>query len=269
MRTIVSSPGSGAGTSTGTYASRPAAGSVGRVYYASNSVYPFLDDGTLWRPIIRGKLGYEPSLTGFTEYRQNGLAAATLAVTAGQLAFTFTSNGGAEDLRCAAKSFVGALRVEMFFRFATLPQSGAGAAIMGIGFRDSTTGRVEVCEIEVPQLGSGAAAEIKRHRATASNTTATPVYTFSASLTSILANTQNSGVLGANGIWMAAISDGAGGKSYEFSLDGVNWVPIANLTTAANDFLAADQYIISAWTSTITLSAQVQGAYFYSIKENP
>jgi hypothetical protein len=55
--TVPASPG---GTSIGTYASRPAAGTAGNRYLSTDGAIEFVDNGTAWQPILDGTLGTQP-----------------------------------------------------------------------------------------------------------------------------------------------------------------------------------------------------------------
>lgn len=73
----------GGGAAVGTFAARPAPGSAGQQYFATDGVIgQWVSDGTLWRPMIAGVLGYEvPSLAdfnaaGWTTFNAGGISVA-------------------------------------------------------------------------------------------------------------------------------------------------------------------------------------------------
>ena len=58
--------GGGAGVTVGAYATRPAAGTSGRLFYPTDGPIAFADDGSAWRPILqRQLLGTQPPLATF------------------------------------------------------------------------------------------------------------------------------------------------------------------------------------------------------------
>jgi hypothetical protein len=70
---------------SGTYAARPAAGTLGRMYYCTDgSPVVFYDDGTAWRPIVNGTLGTESApANSLAGYAVLNLQAGTVADAAG------------------------------------------------------------------------------------------------------------------------------------------------------------------------------------------
>jgi hypothetical protein len=55
-----STGGGGSYLPPGTYASRPAAGTAGRIYYTTDGAIAYMDNGSSWQPIIDGVLGTQP-----------------------------------------------------------------------------------------------------------------------------------------------------------------------------------------------------------------
>lgn len=87
------------GASVGTFAARPAAGTSGRIYIATDApVGMSVDDGTQWRPMLSGMIpGIQPPAAATFSTSVN-ITSQTLADASGSLLYTDTVNGPASPL---------------------------------------------------------------------------------------------------------------------------------------------------------------------------
>ncbi len=128
--------GGGGGMTTGTFASLPSAGTAGRTYYFTDSVYDFAyDTGSAWQYFRDGKRMYDPTLQSWSWVNQGSAAVST-------------SNGG---IRMTAG--VGSIsnNVHLYVKTAPSPPYTVTVAFIadyfsvdymeyGVGWRDSAAG---------------------------------------------------------------------------------------------------------------------------------
>jgi hypothetical protein len=150
-------PGGGGSSSTGTYASRPAAGTAGATYRPSDSWTGFVDDGAAWRPLIQGVAGVQPpAASTFTALN----ASATSALTddnGSLIASDDTLNNTLPNYRIWHKSLSGATAVEaLWWPAPTLNNVNAAAQCYtfgGICLRESSTGKLAVFQTFIAPIG--------------------------------------------------------------------------------------------------------------------
>lgn len=238
------------------YGNRPAAGIAGRLFQASDGGPLWLDTGSVWRPRIDGLLGHQPPAAAGWTSRSHGGIATTLVDEIGALAFIFSNSASApEEVRIASKAAPSApYRVEAHLRALW---SAAGTQLFGIGFRQSSDGRVELL---CATGAAGATMRLTRHRATASNTGAAPSYSFDSE------SSQNWAFGIADSVWLAITRDAAGNRGFEWSPDGKHWTVLIDMAVATNGFIAPDEVCLTSWVSGGT-NAYVQGAIIDSYRE--
>lgn len=253
-----------ADTSIGVYASRPAVGTAGHRYITTDGYTEFVDDGSLWRPMIFGRLGYEPpSVSGWTTYSHGGISGAQVPVNSvGAIINQFNNyNSGAEEMRVTTHAMPGgAYTLTAFIRPL---QSSAGVLIFGLTFRQSSNGSVENYGVEQ----AGSTLTLNRHRATASSTGTGPTYTFNADTQNTTVFT-NTGLAGISGIWLRITDDRAGTRQCYFSIDGVTFFEALTIKVTGNTFITADEAGITSWGSGVSPGGGYIGAIYYSLKEN-
>lgn len=251
-------------SSLGIYASRPAAGSVGKRYIATDSFAEFFDDGSVWRPLIFGRAGYEPpSVGGFTNYSHGGIMGAEVPTNnVGTIQYVYDNyNGAGEEVRTSVHNMPGgAYSLTVFVRI--LP-AVSGTLTAGLTFRQSSDGSIEQFCI-ASTTGSFL---ISRHRATASGTGTSPTYTFNSDVTNT-SNWFNTGTSGLTGLWMRITDDRAGTRQFYFSLDGLTFFEALSIKVTGNAFITADQAGFHSWCSSCSPGGGYVGAIFYSLKEN-
>lgn len=100
MGLIVNGGGGGGGGVTynavGTFASRPAAGTSGRIYVPTDGPITFLDDGSAWRPYVSGMMlgTAPPAAAGWTSL---GVGSPTVADSFGSLFISQTTGNSSAD----------------------------------------------------------------------------------------------------------------------------------------------------------------------------
>ncbi len=136
-----------AGGGYGAYAARPAPGTVGKIFIASDGIVPFVDDGTNWRPFIRGVPGGEVapgnSIAAFT---QVGYAAPdAVNVQGGCLFFQQNTTLGNTDALLGYEvslPVVGATPRQSTIHVIPHWSGGGQRAQLGIWARDSVSGKI-------------------------------------------------------------------------------------------------------------------------------
>jgi hypothetical protein len=260
-----------ASTQIGTYAARPNAGNEGSRYLATDSLAEWIDDGTEWRPLVASgsSLGYEPPLANtFTTYSNLGIAGAqTPTKINGTLNATFNNyNNVPEELRTSVRNMpAGPLTLTVFVRPIL---SISGTLLVGIGFRDSSTGAVEQLLLEMSSVSTSSGTfRFVRHRATANNLSTGPTFSFNSQVANSTP-TFNTGIGGVAGVWLRITDDRAGNRGFWFSLDNLNWFELIDLRVTGGGFLTPDQVGIASWVSNAAPGGGNVGGLFYSYKES-
>lgn len=124
----------------GLYASRPAAGTAGKMYIPSDGWVPFVDDGANWRPYLNGRVGMQPpAAAGWTIVNAAG---GTLADDHGTLLYTAPSlnNNTSSNAATACRSLPATpFTLTVGFKYNGAPLNVTG---VGLAYRDSGTGRL-------------------------------------------------------------------------------------------------------------------------------
>jgi hypothetical protein len=137
--------------STGTYASRPAAGTAGNVYYPNDAWTSFVDDGSAWRPVIQGVAGVSPpAASNFTAI--NASATSALADSNGALVASDSSlNNTLPSYRVWHAALSGATAVEaLWWPCPTLTDIDGDLQTYtfgGICLRESATGKLALFQL--------------------------------------------------------------------------------------------------------------------------
>lgn len=195
-------------TRYGTYANRPAAGNIGCRYIASDGRVEFVDDGSVWRPLISGVPGTQPGLVAsFTTLG----ASWTFADQTGGIVATSATNARLSALVVAKPA---AVTTVAHVRWAANGSSAATSPPgIGIAVRDSAGGKLTTYFFYV-------------------ETVAGPPTLFSevdhwTNLTTASATAKaQTAVLGYNngGLWLRFRDDGATTHFFDYSSNGVDWV---------------------------------------------
>ncbi len=228
------------------YASRPAAGTAGRVFVPSDGLTTFVDSGSAWRPIINGSVvgTQPPAAASFTLVQSTGLTnVATLTDQTGALKLAWSGEGDAgssEPIRYAYKAApadgAGGYRVTAHFR-PVLPTNIAGTfnLLVGLGFRQGSDASIELMEV----CFTPTAASLMRRRFTSSGTGIAPTFTFSA----LAQGDADFPFL--KDFWLRVEHTVSGGRSFYISTDGLNFKKFTDATSAGNDFITPTQVFFS------------------------
>ena len=247
-------PGGGGGGVTplrGTYASRPAAGTSGTLYFASDVNAFYFDTGSTWVPISEIRKTAPPAVSTLTWVNQTGQGGALARdLNAGGFEMVAIPNGGGNSrhlLNQAVPStpytFVAKLRINLW-------PSGAGNVIGGIVFYESATGK----GIEFSMYTTSTSTVHMQNTKFTSTTGTFTAYSDGAVQPNIESQF----------IWLAQRDDGTN-LTWMYSLDGDGWqrwdIPRtrANFLTTAPDFLGIVADMPSV-TDSNTTSYTVTGA---------
>lgn len=202
----------------GTYASRPAAGTAGNLYFCTDSPMVFLDTGAAW--VQHGPFfSYTapPLVSTFSAVNAGGRTTTTTDSKGGIL-MVATDGANADDYRLIKKSTPGAahtLIVHLLPSLEPLNYSGAGVC-----WRASSTGNAQFYGVIV---NTNNAVLICRNES-ASGNGASPTFTTGTDLSSI--SLMNTASLGA-GLWLKLADDGTTNRTFSVSTDGINWMVTA------------------------------------------
>lgn len=130
---------SGGGASVGTFASRPAAGTAGRIYIATDSpIAQWVDDGSAWRPMLLGQaLGTQvPAASSFTTFGGGSFQMYDLAGT-----INFSATGNSQTSLCGG--VVSASGSSLYVEGSVISTIGSGASYCDpqVFLRESSTGK--------------------------------------------------------------------------------------------------------------------------------
>jgi hypothetical protein len=206
--------GGGGSVTMGAYASRPAAGNAGAVYYSTDSVIVSVDNGTVWKEYFQGRLLTPPVLGDFTSVN---LGTATTDTTKGGVYFrdqvTSTDNMRIYKKSAPATPYV----VTACFIINWPPVSFHSA---GLVFRQSSDGKLAVLGFDVANIVSAKW---------------TSVTSFSSSYTSIGSSTTPAN----RPYFWFRIADNGTNRTVSISNDGVHFYDWH--TVGRTDFLTADE----------------------------
>jgi hypothetical protein len=226
----------GGGVLSGTYASRPAAGSAGRVYYPTDSLYnQLIDNGTSWDHFYLGRKMTPINLASFAWVNQGG--SATVDTTYGY-AYIMADNGGnSANMRILKQSLGGLPRT-----ITTLVQSamlgGNNLTEAGLVLRESSTGKLVTFAI-------GATGTLHTYSRPNPTTSPTDIHHF-----------DNNYEMKAS-VYLRLVVTSTTRTCY-FSMDGQHWIqPWAADTLAANFTTAPDEVGFEAdgWNGVYNIGA--------------
>lgn len=208
-----------AGSSRGTFASRPAAGVAGRIYFATDAPIVSHDNGSSWATYQIGTppLTAPPAVAGFTAINAGGRTT-TSTDSFGGIKMVAIDGANVSDYRLrkvTAPVVAYSLTVHLV---ASLPFNYAFA---GICWRNSTTGNCIVFGLITYTSTAFGGGDIFARYITADSNGASPAYTDST--TKILDALPP---LGTGGIWLRLTDDLATTRTYEVSLDGINYLTL-------------------------------------------
>lgn len=137
-------------TQYGTFANRPAAGNIGNRYISSDGRIEFVDDGTVWRPLIAGTPGAQPPTIASASWTTFGTAA-TFTDATGTIKGVNAGTPGAIAGITVPKAATNTTILHM--RFLANGDVAVDNLVAGIAVRDSGGGLVSTWELELEQFG--------------------------------------------------------------------------------------------------------------------
>jgi hypothetical protein len=201
----------------GAYASRPVAGTAGRVYMPTDGGIQFVDNGAAWQPILDGTLGTQPPATG--TFTQSHFTTGTTAADSNGAVRLANVNGVAADqfqsLLVSGVAPSTAYTLTVSFRalialIATSEFSNVGICITdGTKFEGMRIGYLDT--IQVVQYNT--------------------YNSFNQNLNSSVMPWPGGGAR----MWMKLKNVNGGNRTWSFSVDGVNYYTL--ITEAAGTFM--------------------------------
>jgi hypothetical protein len=225
----------------GTFASRPAPGTSGSIYLCTDGPLSFFDDGTVWQPYLGSMpLVAVPLTSSFVAINAGGRST-TESDSKGGIFMNMTNGVAADDFRLIKKSSPGGAYTHTVHMIPTIQAVNFSGA--GILWRQSSNGTCQFFGIFWDTAVTGLVAVIIRTE-TASNTGASPTFTFSSD---VLAPTVLLQSMFSLGIWLRQVDDGTTNRTWSYSLDGQNFVQLA--TTGRTVTITPDE--IGLWVGNV------------------
>lgn len=224
--------------SSGAFGSRPAAGTAGRLYLASDAPLLSYDNGSAWSNFQLGSppLTVPPAVSTFTAINAGGRTT-TSTDSYGGILMVATDGTTAEDYRLRKKTAPVAAYTFTVHMVPTLPEGNYPGA--GICWRASATGNtIFFGVLGYASTGFGGLSLMCRY-CTASSAGASPTFTSSADKVAI----EGLPFAGTGGIWLRMIDDLATTRTFQISADGINFVTI--LSEARTTSITPDE--IGLW----------------------
>ncbi len=225
--------GGGGGATYDTYANIPAAGTAGALFIPSDGHTMWVDDGTVWRPIVDGVVGAKPTAYASATWVNQGTA--TGADSAGALTMKTTAAGS--DVVRALVWSIGGSTFTKTFALRIMP-SGLTNWSAGPLLRESGTGELVLFGTH----NNGTQMRITKWNSPTS---------FSADT---FASTAFHATWAGGTIWFQIQQD-ATNRYYRISKDGRNFVQITS--TLVSDFLSPDQIGIGIYHNDGTQDVRV------------
>lgn len=219
------------GTSTGvfligTFAARPAATGSGRVYLTSDGPNSFWDNPATsqWQPLtLNAQLVTPPLVSSFLSQVNTAGRVTAWSDSRGGILGSASNIVSAIDIR----SMVRAVPATPYTMTAHLYNNVAPFNFAGAGLLwRNAAGNIQALVV-VSSTSSSGVDLILRNYAASDGTNAPASYALGADL---ILNSAKPIVLGAQGIWLRIADDGAVNRSAYYSLDGVNFILLANFT---------------------------------------
>lgn len=216
-----------------TFANRPSAGVLGRLFLPSDSDIIFYDDGSNWQPRQSARFFAPPAAAGFSHVNFAGTAAIADAngkviLTSNPVTQSFNIVGGYITKPSTPFSIAANLQHEAF-------PSGNNGSDVGLFIRDSSTGRIVVYDMYFepdstatggPQIGSSTFSDFNTRNGNELNYEYTCI------------SHQN--------IWMRYRDDGTN-RIFSMSTDGFTWY---QLDTRAHTYVASTYDQVGFFVST-------------------
>lgn len=242
-------PGASSINLRGTYAARPTAGIQGRIYFCTDSLLAFYDDGSNWQPVGPNfPLTSTPAVSGFSAINAGGRAT-TASDSKGGILLSAANGVSADDYRLIKKAAPAApytLTVHFWPMLDYRNYSGAG-----ILWRQSSNGSCTFFGV----IQNTGGAFLTRNE-TASGTGASPTFTLSSDIVS--ASTNEVIRYGA-GVWLRLEDDNTNRK-FHYSTDGQNWIQLASVLRTS--FITPDE--IGLWIApTVVAGTGTQASAFF------
>lgn len=240
-----------------TYANRPAAGTAGNQFTASDGVpAKWVDSGSAWRPVIGPCLGTQPpAIANFSQYLAGGRST-TISDSTGSILMSFSNPNNSEDVRCMTKAapVSGSYTVTVHVRPTVLSALVSG---FGLVWRASSSGNINAFGI-IMNTSTITVPEFCARYSTASGTGGSPTYTFSGSNRITLA--ASLGACFGDGIWLQMTDDRSATRTWRFSMDGKHFLDIGS-QSRTQDFTPDE---IGLWVGNITSTSGAVAALFDS-----
>jgi hypothetical protein len=225
----------GGGAIQSAYASRPVAGTAGRIWLPTDSIFSAYDSGSDWKEYYGSTPVYSTNGWPSTWVNQG---TATKDVTKGGLQLHQPALGG-DNVRCVVKT---APATPYIITVGLIPRPSLNGHGVGIGFRDSVGGKLYNVLYGAPGIGT-----TKWNSPTSWNNNITSL------------GTQGSQNL-AGPLWLQ-IEDNGTNRIWRYSTDGIFFFTIQ--TASRTDFFTADQVGVFMNNN----SAQDSDAWFISWRE--
>jgi hypothetical protein len=215
--------GGGGGVLRGTFGTRPAAGTSGRLYLCTDGPLSFFDDGVVWRPYHGSMpLSQIPPVASVTAIQAGGRAT-TMVDLGGAIFMDGTNAGNAEDyriLKLAAPATPYVHTVHFIPTMSSLNYCGSG-----ICFRNSTNGNCVFFGPIYNSAISGGVTMIIRNDG-ASNNGASPTFGITSDL---FVFPERLMLMFGNGLWLRQADDGTN-LTWSWSLDGFRFAQLFSTT---------------------------------------
>lgn len=201
----------------GTYASRPAAGTSGRIYTCSDGPTQFIDDGSNWRPLIKGAIGKQiPAMASWTS-----TYGASITYTDAQGTVTANDLVGTGTKNCAGLAIAkpATLTATLHVRAGQWDNSAAQPSAAGIVIYDTGTSKCAAIRLSPGTAQGGGLVEVVRRVNFSGGT--------------LFLDYQAQGSFGDfNDVWLRVQDDGVN-FLWSASDDGKQWIQIFSSVRAA------------------------------------
>jgi len=233
----------------------PAAGVAGRLYFLTDGILQWFDDGSAWHsyygsiPCVQ-----PPDISTFTQILAGGRTLAQAADQKGGLVIQMTNGTTADDYRLLVQSTPATPYTITAFILPTLQANNYSC--MGLCWRQSSTGNMQVFGI-VDDNGP----TFYWRNESANNSGSSPTYTTGTDIITVTSQSAYFTQAG-NGIWLR-ISDDGTNRSVSYSVDGLNFIQLGS--QARTTTITPDQWGVFVGNATSAGTATQAMAYFASL----
>ncbi len=222
----------GPGATRGVFASRPAAGTAGAIYLVTDGPLSFYDDGAAWHPLnFHSQYTSTPAVAGFTTYQAGGRST-TVSDSKGGILLAMTNGAAANDWRLITKATPGSSFTATAHLTPMLLDTNYSGA--GICTRAAADGMCTFFGIALINQRPN----LMVRRETANNTSTSPTYSFAADILTLQDHFELSY---GEGLWLRETEGSLGSRTWEYSLDGQNFILVCTQTISGSGMTAPDQ----------------------------